>query len=102
MAKRRRRGSGTAAVGKAVPLSDCFVLVRLGGEMWTGSGWTRKREEARRYDEPLDAYDRALADLLSLRAAGHRCIPFYFPLRNERQVSRSISSSSTHATVSGL
>lgn len=75
------------------------MIMRTDGKVWTGSGWSQKLTEARRYAEPLDAYDRCAAESRALRATGERCSPTYFPPRVSRQERRSAPSMSQGSAV---
>ena len=58
-----------------------FVVLSGDGTYWTGDGWTSRRKEAKRFDDPLpDPWltCRAACNELGLRLSVY-CVPLYVP-----------------------
>jgi hypothetical protein len=69
-------------------ISDAFTIMDEHFRYWTGEDWTPDEERALAFPGPADGYDRASELAAFLHAAGHPCMPCYFPPRG-RQVRKS-------------
>lgn len=56
-----------------------FVVLSEEGQFWTGEDWSGKKEEARRFDGPPDAWADCHLAVSCLRRLGRRCSVAYLP-----------------------